>query len=155
MVAASQNGIREIAAADFGQGYLTTALEPTEILVEVRFPPWPAIAGGTVVEVSRRHGDYALVGLACRIEIAEGTIAGAALSFFGVDNTAVRIAEAETALVGAAPDAELFATSAAIVTDTIRPNSDVHASANYRRHLAGVLTRRALTESADRIGARV
>lgn len=156
MVARSRTGQREIAAADFGQGYLTTALDPTEILTEVRFPAWSGTAAGTVIEISRRHGDYALVGLACMIDAPGGTINSAALSFFGVANTPVRVAEAETALLGSSlSDADAVARAAAKVSENLNPSSDVHATSNYRRHLAGVLTRRALAETATKIGAVV
>ena len=154
MVATSAEGTREIAAADFGEGYLTTALRPTEILTEVRFPAWSPTASGTVVEVGRRHGDYALVGLACMVDAPGGTIQSAALSFFGVDNTPVRIAEAEDFLVGKSiDDADAFAAAGDRVTATIEPAADVHATTNYRKHLAGVLTRRGLAEAASKIGA--
>lgn len=153
MTATSANGERSIAAADFGQGYLTTALEPTEILTSVRFPPWPASAGGAVVEVSRRHGDYALVGLVCKVDAPGGSITDVALSFFGVANTPIRVAEAEAALVGSPlGDTNAFAAAADIVSATIEPSSDVHGSSNYRRHLAGVLTRKGLAQAASRIG---
>ena len=156
MVATSQGGQREIAAADFGQGYLTTALDPTEILTEVRFPAWSRSAAGAVVEISRRHGDYALVGLACMVDAPGGTINSAALAFFGVANTPIRIPEAEAVLVGASlADVAAFAVAAAKVSETIDPSSDVHATSNYRRHLAGVLTRRGLAETAKKIGASV
>lgn len=155
MVAASLKGQREIAAADFGQGYLTTALDPTELLIEVRFPRSSPTVGGAVVELSRRHGDYALVGLACMIDVQDGVVADAALSFFGVANTATRISDAEASLLGKAPDESAFATAAEIVTDTIEPSSDVHATSNYRRHVAGVLTRRGLTEATAKIGVTV
>ena len=153
MVARSSTGTREIPAGDFGEGYLTTALDPTEILTEVRFPAWPATAAGTVIEVARRHGDYALVGLACMIDAPGGTISSAALSFFGVDNTPHRVAAAEAALVGkAADDATAHAAAAEIVSTTLEPSADVHASSNYRRHVAGVLTRKGLAEAAAKIG---
>lgn len=153
MVATSVSGSREIAAADFGDGYLSTALEPTEILTEVRFPTWSTTAGGAVVEVSRRHGDYALVGLVCMIDAPGGTIESAALSFFGVDNMPRRVTEAEASLVGShASDPDAFAAAAEIVSATIEPSADVHATANYRRHLAGVLTRKGLAEASDKIG---
>jgi len=153
MVAASADGTREIAAADFGEGYLTTALHPTEILTEVRFPAWPSTAAGTVIEVGRRHADYALVGLACMVDAPGGTIASAALSFFGVANTPVRIAEAEDFLVGKAlDDTDAFGAAAERVTATIEPAADVHATTNYRKHLAGVLTRKGLAEAATKMG---
>lgn len=153
MVATSADGTREIAAGEFGEGYLTTALRPTEILTEVRFPTWPATASGTVVEVARRHGDYALVGLACMIDAPGGTIASAALSFFGVANMPIRVAEAEAFLVGKAiDDLQAFAAAGDRVRASIEPGADVHATANYRKHLAGVLTRKGLAEAAGKIG---
>ena len=152
MVAASADGTREIAAADFFEGYLTTALEPTEILTEIRLPAWSADAGGAVVEISRRHGDYALVGLACTVEVSGGSIRSAALSFFGADSTPVRVADAEAALVGQTPGDDAFAAAAEIVSAQLDPPSDVHGTTNYRKHIAGVLTRRGLAEAAARIG---
>lgn len=153
LVARSSTGQREIAAADFGQGYLTTALEPTEILTEVRFPSWSATAGGSVIEVARRHGDYALVGLACLVDAPGGTIASAALSFFGVANTPLRVEAAEQSLIGkSVDDAGAFAAAADLVKANIEPSADVHATTNYRRHLAGVLTKKGLAEATGKIG---
>ena len=152
MVARSAGEEREIAAADFFESYLTTALHDNEILTHVRFPAWSPTAGAAVVEISRRHGDYALVGLACTVDVIDGAITSAALSFFGVSGTAVRVTEAEKSLVGKPPDDAAFAAAADIVTTTLEPGGDVHATANYRRHIAGVLTRRGLAEAAARTG---
>lgn len=152
MVARSVDGEREIAAADFFEGYLTTVLHDNEILTHVRFPAWPATAGAAVVEISRRHGDYALVGLACKVDVTEGEITSAALSFLGVSGTPVRVTRAEQSLVGKTPGDTVFATAADIVTATLEPGGDIHATANYRRHIAGVLTRRGLAEATARIG---
>ncbi len=152
MVAESVAGTREIVATDFFEGYLTTALRPNEILTEVRFPAWSATAGGTVVEISRRHGDYALLGLACLLDVTEGLIANAALSFFGAGGTPIRVAEAEQTLIGRPPNDETFAAAAKAVTEHLEPGSDIHASTNYRRHIAGVLTRRGLAEATSKIG---
>lgn len=151
-VASSASGTREIGADDFFEGYLTTALRSDEILTEVRFPAWSAGAGGAVVEVSRRHGDYAMVGLACHIEVSGGTIDHAALAFFGVDAKPVRASAAEQALVGQPAHAASFEGAAAAVKAELDPTPDVHASSNYRRHVAGVLTRRGLATAASRIG---
>jgi len=154
MMASSVAGVREIPADEFGQGYLTTALEPTEILTEVRFPVWSPTAGGTVIEVARRHGDYALVGLACMIDAPGGIVDSAALAFFGVDTRAIRIADAEAVLVGTAVgDLDAASAAADLVSQAIEPMSDVHGSSNYRRHLAGVLTRRGIADAASKIGA--
>ena len=152
MVAVSVDGTREIAAADFFEGYLTTALQPNEILTHVRFPGWPGDAGAAVVEISRRHGDYALVGLACAVQVSGGTISRAALSFLGADSTPVRVADAEAALIGQAPGDAAFAAAAEIVSAQLDPPSDVHGTSNYRKHIAGVLTRRGLAEATGKIG---
>ncbi|MGH3924351.1 MAG: FAD binding domain-containing protein [Pseudonocardiaceae bacterium] len=154
MVAKSTSGTREIAADHFFLGYLDTALRPDELLAEVRFPVWPATATGAVVEVSRRHGDYALVGLACRVEIDGPVITDAALAFFGVGTTPVRVAEAERGLAGQPPSDDVFAEAANVVSASLTPGEDIHASTGYRRHLAGVLTGRALTRATTGIGGR-
>lgn len=155
MIAQSSSGTREIAAADFFEGFLTTALRADEILREVRFPVPGPHTGSTIVELSRRHGDYALVGLACSVTMNGGTIAGAALSFFGVADTARRVPDAEASLVGTAPSEDAFAAAARIVSETLTPASDVHATAAYRRHIAGVLTQQGLAEATATIGAAV
>jgi len=149
---ASTGGTREVAAADFFQGHFTTAVEGDELLTGVHFPSPSATTGSTVVEISRRHGDYAMCGLACSIDIPDGAIANAALSFFSVSSTAVRVAEAEAALVGSAPTEATFAEAASIVSKTLTPDGDIHATAAYRRHIAGVLTRKGLAEAAAKIG---
>ena len=154
MVAKSTSGTREIAADDFFLGYLHTALRPHELLTEVRFPVWPATATGAVVEVSRRHGDYALVGLACRIGIDGAVITDAALAFFGVGTTPVRVTEAERGLAGQPISDDLVAEAANVVSASLSPGADIHGSTEYRRHLAGVLTRRALTRATTHIGGR-
>lgn len=153
MIARSLGGEREIPADEFFLGYLDTALRPDELLTGVRFPLWPAGASGTVVEVSRRHGDYAMVGLVCAVGVENGTIADAALSFFGVAATPVRASAAERLLIGHSPSTDLFDRTAAAVSDELSPTADGHASTNYRRHVAGVLTRRALSTSTNRTGA--
>ncbi len=145
MVAASLRGRREIPASEFFVGFLDTALEPDEILVEVRFPPWPEGAVGTVVEESRRHGDYAVVGLVAAVAHRGGIVADAALSFFSVGITPWRADAAEDAIVGSALSPATIADAARIVSETLSPPSDIHGSSNYRRHLASILTTRALT----------
>lgn len=148
MTAVSVRGEREIPAADFFEGFLTTALAADELLAKVTFPAWRPGEVGAVVEQARRHGDYALVGLCSRLRIEAGAITEAALSFLSVGSTPVRAAEAEAALIGHAPSDEVFAAAAAAVSTSLDPAADVHATANYRRHLAGVLTKRALLEAA-------
>jgi carbon-monoxide dehydrogenase medium subunit len=151
LIVRSAAGERAIPAADFFLGYLTSALDETELLTAVRFPPWPTSTGGSVAEVSRRHGDYALVGLAAVVGVGDGgRIQRAALSFFGAGATPVRVTEAEQVLVGEHPGPAAFAEAAEVVAKTIEPPGDNHATAAYRAHVAGVLTRRCLAEAAGR-----
>lgn len=156
VVAVSKQGRREIAAADFFVGYLQTVLRSDELVTEVRFPPWvaPGPKGSAVVEVGRRHGDYALVGLACSVTFAEASsrIADARLVFFGAGSTPVRLEAAETAIVGDTASSTSFARAAAIVAANLSPAADVHASASYRKHLAGVLTQRGLEQATANAG---
>ncbi|MEW6476746.1 MAG: xanthine dehydrogenase family protein subunit M [Actinomycetota bacterium] len=155
LLARSSTGERTIPAAEFFLGYLTSALDETEILTAIRFPPWPDRTGWSVQEISRRHGDYALVGLAALLGLGDdGRIQRAALSFFGAGATPVRVRDAEAVLIGEPPDPSAFAEAADVVTKTIDPPGDNHATAAYRAHVAGVLTRRCLAEAATRTGAR-
>jgi carbon-monoxide dehydrogenase medium subunit len=154
LVATSASGRREIAAADFFEGYLDTALRADEILTEVTFPAWPTNAAGSVVEVARRHGDYALVGLVTRLEVgADNVITDAALAFFGAASTAIRVPVAEETLVGAPATADTFAAAAHLVSSELHPPADIHGSTPYRKHLAGTLTRRGLDAAVATIGA--
>lgn len=150
---ASTAGQRSVAASDFFDGFFTTVLEPNELLVAVHFPAVTATTGSSVVEISRRHGDYAMVGLACQVDIVDNLIATAALSFFGVSSKPERAGHAEASLIGKPPGEEAFAEAARIVAESMEPNSDIHATAAYRRHLAGVVTKRGLTEAVTKSGA--
>jgi carbon-monoxide dehydrogenase medium subunit len=152
MTIASATGTRHVAAADFFQGYFTTSVQATEMLTEVHFPQWSPTAAGTVVEVSRRHGDYAMVGLACVIDAPDGVISSAALAFFGVSSTAVRANEAEALLIGQPLGEAAFEAAATAVSDVLDPDTDIHATAAYRKHVAGVLTRRGLAKAASNLG---
>jgi aerobic carbon-monoxide dehydrogenase medium subunit len=152
MTAESVSGERSIAASDFFEGYLQTALRADEILTRVTFPSWPAAAVGSVVEVARRHGDYALVGLVTRIELDGDTIVDAALAFFGAASTPVRVTEAERVLVGTSAPPDIVGRAAALVAEMLDPPADIHGTTPYRKHLAGVLTRRGLAEAAATIG---
>ena len=152
MVAVSTRGERIISADEFFVGYLETALEVDEILTEIRLPKTGPETGTAVVEIARRHGDYALVGLACSLT-GTSTITSAALSLFGAASTPVRVAAAEDALIGQQPNEATFKLAAEVVRATIEPSADIHGSANYRRHLASVLTARGLAGAAANVGA--
>jgi carbon-monoxide dehydrogenase medium subunit len=150
LVVRSSDGQRMITAGDFFLGYLTSALAETELLTAIRFPAWAASTGASVREVSRRHGDYALVGLAAVVGLdAAGRVERAALSFFGAAATSVRVREAEDVLIGETPEPGLFSEAAHRVNTVLEPPSDNHATAAYRAHVAAVLTRQCLREATD------
>lgn len=141
------SGERRIPARDLFRGFLTTALAPDDVLVELAFPALPARAGWACVEVARRPGDYALCGAVCQVERAEGGgVASARLALLGVADRPVRAHDAEEALVGGASPHE----AAAHVAGAISPSDDVQASADYRRHVAGVVARRAFEQALGR-----
>jgi carbon-monoxide dehydrogenase medium subunit len=148
LVAASSSGERTIAARDFFAGYLTTSLAPDELLVEIRLPQMAAGHGSAFVELARRHGDFALVGVGAAVALdGAGAIADARLVFIGVGGAPVRAHEAEALLRGAMPTDEAYAEAAERAKDEIDPGSDSHASGVYRRRVAGVLAQRALREA--------
>ena len=148
----SRSGSRTISAQDFFQGYFTTDLKTGELLTELRLPGLPPRSGSAFVEFSRREGDYALAGVAAVLTLDEdGTIAGARLGLCSVGPAPVRPQAAESLLQGQRPGDEAWAAAAtAVVAALDSPPSDIHGSADYRRSLAGVLTRQALAIAAER-----
>ncbi len=152
MVAQSrERGVRVIPAADFFLGYLTTALALDELLLELRLPAWPTGAGYAFQEVARRHGDYALAGVAAVVQLDErGTCTDVRLAATGVGPGPVRARGAEALLKGQPFSAEAVTAAAERVGQEVDPTTDVQATAAYRRHVATVLTRRTLEEAAGR-----
>jgi aerobic carbon-monoxide dehydrogenase medium subunit len=147
----SSRRARTLRPEQFFVTYLTTAAEPDELLVEVRLPVAPPRTGSAFVEVSRRHGDFALVGVAATVTVdASGVCTACALALTGVGPTPVVPREAAGALVGMRPAPAAFEDVARRASATVEPDSDLHASSDFRRHLAGVLTRRALARAAER-----
>jgi carbon-monoxide dehydrogenase medium subunit len=147
VVVAAPNSTREIAFRDFPAGYLTPAIELNEIVTAVRFPLWPQVHKSAFVEFARRHGDFAIVSAAALLDIQGGRIARASLAIGAVAVAPVRAGEVEKAIVGQAPSSELFR-KACEWCRTIEAMADIHASADYRAHLAAVLSRRALEKAA-------
>ncbi len=150
--ATGPDGDRTIQASDFFVTYLTTALEPSEVLTEVRFPALVDGSGWSTMEVARRHGDYAMAGVAVTVTLeSSGHCSGARIVLFGVGATPLRARGAEQIVLGETPSQKIFEQAAKKVGEEVEePLSDVHASAEYRRHLAQVLTRRALAEAVAR-----
>jgi aerobic carbon-monoxide dehydrogenase medium subunit len=146
-VVRGQSGERVIPAADWFEGYLTTSRGPDELLIQVRFPAAGPGTGVSFQEVARRHGDFAVVGLAVSLTISDGAITDARLAFAGVSDVPVRATGAEDLLVGQRPSAELFDEAARTVD--IDPPADLHGSSEYRKKVAGVLVRRGLRAAAS------
>jgi carbon-monoxide dehydrogenase medium subunit len=142
-------GRRAIAAEDFFQGYLTTALDPDEVLVEAWLPALAPATGQAWIEYSRRHGDFALVGVAASITLHGERVADARIVLTGVGASPVRVREAETLLKGGLLDERVGAAADAART-AIEPEADIHASKEYRAHMAGVLTEQAIRRAAER-----
>lgn len=152
LVARGPAGTRTIPAREFFLGPLSTALAPDELLVEVRIPRLPPGTGWVFLELSRRHGDFAIVGVAAVLTLApDGRIGQASLALCGAGPKPVRAARAEAALAGSEPSEERFREAGEIAAQEIDPDSDLHASADYRRRVAAVLVRRALTEAHRRV----
>jgi carbon-monoxide dehydrogenase medium subunit len=132
VTATGTGGTRQIAAADLFEFHFTTTLAPDEILTEIWFPALPAGAGTSFLEISRRHGDYALAGVACLV-----TPDGVRMCFTGVGPRPMLVE-------GDDPDA---------AAEAVQPSDDIHATAAYRRDLVGVLARRAVDIARERAGA--
>ncbi|MCB0991952.1 MAG: xanthine dehydrogenase family protein subunit M [Acidimicrobiales bacterium] len=147
VTAVSTRGARDIAAAELFQGYLQSSLAPDELLTRATFPAWPEGRYGTVVEVARRGGDYAVLGLVCWIGIEDGHIADARLVYFGASDKPARSLAAEDALKGKSPGHDAFAAAGEAAAEELNPTADIHGSASYRRHLAAVLAERGLADA--------
>ncbi len=143
------SGERVIPAAEWFEGYLTTSRLPDELLVEVRFPTAGRGTGVSFQEVARRHGDFAIVGLAASLTLSDGTISDARLALAGVADVPVRVGAAEELLVGERPSAELFDEAARRATGDVDPPDDLHGSSDYRKAVAAAIVRRGLREAAD------
>lgn len=150
--ARSQAGERWIPANEFFVSLFATALEPDELLVEIALPPLAPRTGWAFTEMARRHGDYALVGVAAVVTLDErGHCQAAKLVFLSVGDGPVEAQQAANLLIGQVPNAEAIRAAAeTAATADIAPNGDIHASAEFRRHLAGVLARRVLTQAVER-----
>lgn len=145
---ARKDGARVISASDFFLGYLTTAIEPGELLTEIRLPKWRAGAAWAIDEIARRKGDFALVGALVRADMnGGGILQDVAIVMFGVGGKPQRIESAEAILKGRPIEQGVLRALSRAIADELTPDSDIHASAEYRKEVGGVLARRVL-ESA-------
>jgi carbon-monoxide dehydrogenase medium subunit len=150
VVAAGPEGERLIPASDFFHGFFMTALQPDEMVVEVRFRrPAPH---ASLQEFARRAGDYGIVAAAVAVDLRDGECRSARVVLGGVADVPLRIPEAERALEGADARRDVFEEAGRVAAEEIDPPSDVHGSAGYRRDLSAVLIRRALMEAVGDAG---
>jgi carbon-monoxide dehydrogenase medium subunit len=147
--AVSASGTREIAAADFFEGALETSLTAEELAVAVRFRRFAAGTGTAFRERARRHGDYAMAGVAAAVRLADGVVAEARLSFVSVTDVP-RTLDLSALFAGQEPGSADWGTSADLVHAAIEPEGDIHATAEYRAMLAAELARLTLAEAAAR-----
>jgi aerobic carbon-monoxide dehydrogenase medium subunit len=141
------DGARTLAASEFFLSFFTTAADADEVLTEIAFPVQRPGAGTAVLEMTRRHGDFALAGVAVAVDRDDGGIGSARVCAFGVDEVPRRIDEAESVLADAAPTTEVLAEASEAAARGVEPESDMHATSAYRREMIRVLTSRALGQA--------
>jgi carbon-monoxide dehydrogenase medium subunit len=144
------SGCRTIRAHDFFLGALTTALKDDEMLIDVRLPKLSKTAGWAFEEVARRSGDFALACVAVILDSDGDRISDIRIGMMGVGETPIRALEAEALLAGQRYGDAVVAAAIDAIRTSVQPNTDLHASADYRRHLVGVLARRAISKAWDR-----
>ena len=148
---AGPRGTRVVPVEELLVSYFTTTLEPDELITELRLTLPGGRVGSTFVELARRHGDFAIVGVGALLGLAsDGSVTRSRLALIGVGERAVRARRAEALLEGERPTDELLDEAAAAVDEAISPAADLHGSADYRRQVARVLTRRALAVARAR-----
>lgn len=146
-----EGGERWVNAADFYTGLFSTDLAADELLTEIAWPELPAGSGWAFEEAARRHGDYAQVGVAAIVRVDGGGRCNAArLVFLAVGEGPLVASAASAALVGETPSEASIAAAAEAASKEIKPSADVHASAEFKRHLSRVLTARALRRAFAR-----
>jgi carbon-monoxide dehydrogenase medium subunit len=151
IVCRSQSGSRSIAARDFFIDTFQTAIEPTEVLTEIRLPRRPKGAGAAYEKLERKIGDFATVAVAAVVRLgADGRIASAGIGVTAVAASPFAATDAEAILAGNAPSEELFRRAAAAVAAQSRPVGDVRGPVEYKRAMAAELTVRALRRATER-----
>lgn len=150
---AGPGGRRQVPISEWGMGYMTPNLEPHEALLGLAWDAWEGPHGYSFLEFARRHGDFAIAGVACLVALdPSGKVARASISLIGISTAPVRLAAAEQLLTGAVLDDHSIAAAAAEVAK-IEANGDLFASSSYRQHIAGVLLKKALKLAAERARA--
>jgi aerobic carbon-monoxide dehydrogenase medium subunit len=150
LVVAGSDGSRTVPAREFFQGPFETAVGPQELLTEIRVPSWPSGTGHAFLEFARAHHGFAVVGAAALVHLEGGEVVRAAVSLCGVAGVPVRATAAEERLVGATATPDVFEEAAHVAASGLDPPSDVQGSGAYRRKLARVFVRRALSLAVER-----
>jgi aerobic carbon-monoxide dehydrogenase medium subunit len=149
----SSRGERELAASDFFVGLLTTDIQGDEMLVEIVLPDTPPRSGSCFMELARRRGDFALAGIAVIVTLDhDDRCTDVRIALCGVGDTPVDVSAAGASLIGQPCTEATIEAVAASVRKAIAPSGNVHASPEYQRHIAGVLTRRAIAAARERVG---
>lgn len=147
---AARHGVRDVAFADFARGYMTTALEPEEMLTRATLRLPAAGSGYAFEEFARRHGDFAIVACSAVLTLnSRGAISSASLALSGLNFAPLRPTAIEQALIGQPASEDTFK-AAAVAAEKLEATTDAYVTAAYRQHLARVLTFRALTRAAAR-----
>lgn len=145
---AGKGGVRRVKFREFGSGFMTTIVEPDEIVTAIEIPLWPKGHGYGFQEFARRRGDFAIVAAAVLLDASrDKVVKRVALTLCGVANAPIRLPEAEATLSGKALDTTSVNQMLATL-ETLEPISDIHATPDYRRHLAAVILTRALRDAA-------
>jgi carbon-monoxide dehydrogenase medium subunit len=147
VIVRGSGGEREIAAADLFEGYLTTSIAPGEILTEVRIPALVGYGHG-YEKFNRRSEDWAMVGVCALVKATDGVCEDVRIGLTHMASTPLRASAAEDALRGKPLNAESIAAAAELAAEGTQPLADLNATPDYKRHLARVLTRRALTTAS-------
>jgi carbon-monoxide dehydrogenase medium subunit len=154
VVATGPKGARTIPIAQFFTGLFTTALQPTEVLTEIRIPAPPAGSGGAYVKLERKVGDFATAGAAAFLVLKGGVVERAGIGLTNVGPTPIKVTAAETYLAGKKADEAAFAEAGRLAGAAAKPGADRRGSVEYKKDMARVLTVRALRKAAQRAGGR-
>jgi carbon-monoxide dehydrogenase medium subunit len=148
VVLRSGRGEREMPVSEFLIDVFTTALEPDELLTEVRIPTPPSRSGGTYLKLERKVGDFATVAAAVQLDMSNGTIGRAGIALTGVGTRNIHAVDAEASLAGAEPTEAAFAEAGRLAAAAANPVADVRGSVEYKRHMVDVFVRRGLAAAA-------
>jgi carbon-monoxide dehydrogenase medium subunit len=149
VVLRSERGERELPISEFFQDTFTTALEPDEILTEVRVPQPAGPSGGTYLKLERKVGDFATVASAIHLSLSDGTIERAGIGLTAVGSKNLQARDAEASLAGAEPTEAAFAEAGRLAAEASSPVTDVRGSADYKRHVVDVYVRRGLDRALE------